>query len=109
MPHTYKTLGQTNPAASTQTNLYTVPSNTSTVVSSMVICNQGASNGYYRIAVRPNGEALAKKHYLFYEAFLPPKNTQTLSLGMALQAGTIITVHASTNDVSFTAFGSEVS
>jgi hypothetical protein len=109
MPSTYKTLGQANPAANTQTNLYTVPSGSSTVVSSMTICNQGTSNGYYRIAVRPGAEALAKKHYMFYDTFLPPKNTQTLSLGMALSPGTVITVHASSSDLSFMAFGSEVS
>ena len=109
MPHTYKTLGQANPAANTQTNIYTVPASTATVVSSITVCNQGAANGYYRIAVRPNGEALAKKHYMFYETFLPPKNTQTLSLGMALEAGTVLTVYANTNDLSFMAFGSEVS
>lgn len=109
MPHTYKTLGQANPAATTQTNLYTVPSSTSTVVSSITICNQGTANGFYRIAVRPNGEALTKKNYMFYDTFLPPKNTQTLSLGMALEAGTVLTVYANTNDLSFMAFGSEVS
>jgi hypothetical protein len=40
MATTYKVLGQLNPAATTPTTLYTVPASTSTVVSTITICNQ---------------------------------------------------------------------
>jgi hypothetical protein len=36
MPTTYKVLGQSNPAATTATTLYTVPSATQAVVSTVV-------------------------------------------------------------------------
>jgi hypothetical protein len=39
MPTTYKVLGQSAPAAVTATTLYTVPSATQTVVSTIVIAN----------------------------------------------------------------------
>ncbi len=51
MPTTYKVLGQVNPSATTATTLYTVPSATSTVVSTITICNQASSAATYRIAV----------------------------------------------------------
>jgi|LauGreDrversion2_3_1035106.scaffolds.fasta_scaffold15770_2 membrane-bound inhibitor of C-type lysozyme len=43
MATTYKVLGQSNPAAATATTLYTVPAATSTVVSTINICNQSVS------------------------------------------------------------------
>lgn len=52
MATTYKVLGQSNPAATTATTLYTVPSATSAVCSTIVIAALGASTTF-RIAVRP--------------------------------------------------------
>ena len=43
MPQTHKVLGQSNPAATTLTTLYTVPASTSAVVSTLVICNTASS------------------------------------------------------------------
>lgn len=53
MPTIYKVLGQSNPAATTATTLYTVPSATSAVVSTISVCNQAATSGTYRIVIRP--------------------------------------------------------
>ena len=63
MPATYKVLGQNNPSATTATSLYTVPSSTSTVVSTLTITNLAASAGTFRVAIRPAGESLVNKHY----------------------------------------------
>lgn len=109
MAATYKTLGQVNPASSAQTVLYTVPAGTRTVVSSIVVCNQGATDGTFRIAVRPNGAAVAKQHYVYYDYPLGAKDTKVASLGMTLDPGTVVSVFANSADHSFSAFGSEVS
>ena len=66
MATVYKVLGQSNPAATTATTLYTVPAATSTVVSTIVVANLGVS-GTYRIAIRPAGAALASSHYIAYD------------------------------------------
>jgi len=39
MANTYKVLGQSNPSETTATTLYTVPSATSAVCSTIAICN----------------------------------------------------------------------
>lgn len=109
MPTTYKVLGQSNPAATTATTLYTVPSSTSTVVSTISICNQAASAGSYRIAVRPAGEGIAAKHYIIYDAAIPANTTDTLTLGITLATTDVITVYASNSTMSFNAYGSEIS
>ena len=59
MATTYKVLGQSAPSATTLTTLYTVPSATTAVISSIVIANRDASSATYRIAVRPDGAAIA--------------------------------------------------
>lgn len=108
MANTYKVLGQSNPAASTDTTLYTVPASTSTVVSTINVCNQDSSPTVFRIAVRPAGASLAAQHYQCYDVVLPANDTISLTLGMTLATTDVITVRAGTALVSFTAFGSEI-
>jgi hypothetical protein len=104
----YKILGQSNPAATTATTLYTVPASTSVVASTLNVCNQSASSATFRIAVRPAGEALAAKHYIAYDTVIPALDIISLTIGMALATTDVVTVYASTSTVSFNLFGSEI-
>jgi len=108
MATTYKVLGQSNPSATTATTLYTVPSATQTVVSTVTICNQAATAATYRIAVRVAGAALSASQYIAYDVSLPANASDTLTLGLTLNATDVITVYASTTTLSFNAFGSEI-
>jgi glucose-6-phosphate dehydrogenase assembly protein OpcA len=108
MATTYKVLGQSNPSATTATTLYTVPSSTEAVISTITVCNQAASNGTYRIAIRPDGESLAAKHYIAYDVAIVANNTHTYTIGATLNAADVITVYASSASQSFIAFGSEI-
>jgi hypothetical protein len=109
MATNYKVLGQSNPAATTATTLYTVPAATQAIVSTITVCNQTATAGTYRIAVRVAGAALAAAQYLAYDVSLPGNATDTLTLGVTLGATDVITVYASAATFSFNAFGSELS
>jgi hypothetical protein len=109
LPTSYKVLGQVNPSATTATTAYTVPSATETVVSTITVANLGAAPGTFRIAVRPNGESLANKHYIVYDATVAPQDSQTLTLGITLDASDVVTVYASTANFAFNLFGSEIS
>lgn len=109
MPTAYKVLGQSSPAATTATTLYTVPASTSTVVSTINVANLGAASGTFRIAVRPAGEALANKHYLVYDATVTATDAVSLTLGITLATTDVLTVYASSATFSFSAFGSEIS
>ena len=109
MPTTYKVLGQSNPAATTTTSLYTVPASTSTVVSSISICNLASSSATYRIAVRPAGASLANQHYLAYDVTVGASDTTIITVGLTLATTDVITVYSSTANLSFAAFGSEIS
>ena len=109
MPTTYKTLGQSNPSATTATTLYTVPALTQTIVSTITVCNQSATAGSYRIAVRVAGGALSASQYITYDVSLSGNATDTLTLGLTLGAADVITIYASSATMSFAAFGSEIS
>jgi hypothetical protein len=108
MATTYKVLGQSAPSAATDTALYTVPSATSAVVSTLSICNRGVSTTF-RAAVRPAGATLANQHYIVYDNFVNAGDTVFLTLGITLAATDVVTVRAGTADMSFSLFGSELS
>lgn len=108
MAVTYKVLGQANPSATTNTALYTVGAGKSATVSSITVCNQGATTATYRVAVRVNGETIGAKNYLAYDVSIPANNTDALTLGVTLGAADVITVYASNTNLSFSAFGSEI-
>jgi hypothetical protein len=108
MTTTYKVLGQVNVAATTATTLYTVPSATSAVCSTLAICNLGISTTY-RVAIRPAGVTLADQHYLIYEATINQYDTTFLTLGITLATTDVVTAYAGTADVTFQLFGSEIS
>ena len=109
MASDYKILGQAAPAATTNTNVYTVPAATKAVVSTIVIANQGAAAGTYRLAARVDGEAIGQKNYLAYDVAIPGNDSTTLTLGITLDAADIITFYASSSSMSISVFGSEIS
>lgn len=107
MPQNYKVLGQSNPSATTLTTLYTTPSLTQAVGSTLSICNLGASTTY-RVAVRPSGEAIANKHYLVYDGAVNAGDSILLTLGISLAATDVVSVYAGTANVAFSLFGVEI-
>jgi glucose-6-phosphate dehydrogenase assembly protein OpcA len=109
MATTYKVLAQSAPSATTATNAYTVPSATSAVVSTIVVANRAASPATYRIAVRPAGATLANQHYIAYDVTVGASDSTTLTLGITLATTDVVTVYASTANLSFNVFGSEIS
>jgi glucose-6-phosphate dehydrogenase assembly protein OpcA len=108
MATTYKVLGQVNPSATTPTTLYTVPAGTQTVISTISVSNLTAAELSFRIAIRPAGETLATKHYIAYDAKVAGNDTTFITVGATLGATDVITVYASSANISFNAFGSEI-
>lgn len=108
MPTTYKVLGQSKPDALTATTLYTAPSLTQTIVSTVNIVNLTQNADPVRVAVRPAGEALADKHYIIYDLVIPAKSQYTLQAGITLNTTDVITVYSGIGASAFSAFGSEI-
>lgn len=105
----YKVLGQANPTLNTNTPLYTVPSLTSAVISTVTVCNQAATPASFSLAVQPAGASLTSKHWVNYNTNVAGNSTVTLTLGITLGNTDILSCNANTSTVSFNVFGSEIS
>lgn len=109
MAYSYKVLGQSAPSATTNTDVYTVGAGKQAIISTITVANRSATARTYRIAIRPAGASLANQHYLAYDVPLNANDTTPLTLGITLTATDVVTVFASTADLSFGIFGSEIS
>ena len=108
MATTYKVLAQLNPSAITETSLYK-PSGKSAVVSTLSICNQAGTSATYRVAVRMTGESsTTAKNWIVYGATVAASDSILLTLGITIEDGADIRVYASSANLSFVAFGSEI-
>jgi hypothetical protein len=107
MASTYKVLAQSAPSATTNTDVYTVGSGKSAVVSTITVCNRSTS-ATYRIAVRPLGATLANEHYIAYDATVAANDTISLTIGVTLAATDVVTVYGSTANLSVNIFGAEI-
>jgi hypothetical protein len=110
MAQAYKVLGQIAPSANTLTDLYIVPAATDVVISSFIVANRSTSvSATYSIAITPNGETLANKHYIAFDVTVDPAESAILTMGLTLDSTDKILVTASTANLSFHAFGTEIS
>jgi hypothetical protein len=108
MASTYKVLAQSAPSATTNTDVYTVGSGKSAVVSTITVCNRAASAATYRIAIRVAGSTLSNEEYIAYDATCPANDMIALTIGLTLAATDVVTVYASSANLSFNLFGAEV-
>lgn len=104
-----KPLGQAAPSATTETDLYTVPDETMTTVSSLVICNRAGTAGTVRVSVSVGGAATTDKDYLLYDKSVAANDYITLVIGITIKESDVMRVYASSGDFSFNLFGVETS
>lgn len=110
MAESLKILGQLVPSSSgSALDLYQVPANTMTTVSSMTVCNLTSTVTTFRISVSKGGELLDNKQYIFFDQELAGKSTFVITIGLTMSAGDRIRVQpAVANSLSFNVFGIEV-
>ncbi len=108
MADTLKVLAQSNPSATTLTDIYTVPASTSAVISSIVVCNQAGTSATFRVSIQVANAADNAKQYLYYDLTIPGNDTFIATLGISLAATDVIAIFASTATLSFNVFGVEI-
>jgi uncharacterized protein YfaS (alpha-2-macroglobulin family) len=109
MATSYKTIAQAHLTSTSDTDIYTVPSATETIVSTLVVANITGSATTFNIAIRQDGATLANKHYIAREVPIAANDSTTLTLGIALEATDVVTVTAGAADaLSFNLFGAEI-
>lgn len=108
MANTFKILGQSAPAATSDTDIYTVPPSTETCVSSLSVCNRGSTSATFRVFLRPNGAVKANQHYIYYDVSIPGNDTFIATIGITMDASDVVSCYASTADLTFQIFGYEI-
>jgi hypothetical protein len=109
MAQAYKVLGSTasNGTIGTGQTLYQVPASTSTVVSSIVICNQNSSSATYRIGYSTT-TSFAAASYIAFGTTIAANDTHYLTFGPTLPAAGYLLFSASATTVNAIAFGCEI-
>lgn len=111
MAQIFKRLGAIAPGANTQTNVYVVPASNSAVLSTISICNQTAENSSFSLILQDSSEfqSPANAHtFIVRGATVPAADTIVLTMGLTANAGSILSCNANKENVSFGAFGSEI-
>jgi hypothetical protein len=108
MAITYKVLAQSAPSATTNTDVYTVGSGKQATVSTITVCNRSTTIATYRIAIRVAGSALSNEEYIAYDAPIGSNDSVTWTIGVTLGAADVVTVYASTANLSVNIFGAEI-
>jgi hypothetical protein len=108
MATTYKVLGQSAPAATTETDLYTVPGATEAVASSVIVCNRSASADSFRISVAVTGGATANKDYIYYDVAIGGNDTFIATIGITLEATDVVRCYSTNGTLSIGLYGSEI-
>jgi hypothetical protein len=109
MATNYKVLGQSSPSATTETDLYTVPSATSTVASSVIVCNRSSVLSTFRISIAVGGGATSNKDYIYYDLPIGANDTFIATIGVTLATTDKVKVYSSNTNLSFSLYGSEIS
>jgi hypothetical protein len=111
MPQSFKRLGAINPTSNTQTNVYVIPAATEAVISTVTICNQSSVNASYSLISMTSGEYSAPapvKTFLVRGATVPASDSIILTLGITMNAGSILAANTNNGSISIIAFGSEL-
>ena len=93
----------------TYATLYTTPSATEAVISSLVITNQASSDVTVRIGLDTTAGTPGASEWLVYDAVVAGNDTIALTLGVTLDASKYVRVSSSANTCNFSAFLSEIS
>lgn len=109
MALSYKVLGQVagSGAIGTYSELGQVPAGKQWLVSTLSICNEGASAMTYRIGISTTVSP-STGEFLVYGATVPANDTVTLTLGITMDQDWRIMTSCSSASASLMAFGTEI-
>jgi hypothetical protein len=111
MGTSYKVLGQTQGTAAltTYSTLYTVPSATGTIISTISVCNTSATDYKFRIALATSTTPAAA-NWIAYDSTAAGNDTAFITVSLCMDTTYKYLIVSSENTaISFTACGSEVS
>jgi len=107
MTTTLKKLGQSAPAATTLTDIYTVPASRKVVASVIVVANRSATPTAFRVSHALAGAADATSQYVAYHVSIGANAVVEVARGMTLATTDVIRVYNTLATLTFTVYGQE--
>ena len=109
MANVLKVLGQAVPAsANTDIDVYTVPSATSALVSTIVVSNLTDESITAQVRIRVAGAAAADKQLIAKNFTIGRGDLEAFTLGIGLATTDVVSFQASTVSCSCQVFGQEI-
>lgn len=109
MANAYKRLGAKTVIANTDTELYTVPASTQTIVSELTICNIGSTSRTFRVAHVDGAIGdVANEDYKAYDCTLDANSSIVICVGLSMATTETLLVRANHAEVVFTCSGVEI-
>lgn len=105
-----KQLGQLRPANTTAATLYSPGASVTTIIKSIVVCNQTASSAKYRIFMDDDGTTFDEATALFFDITIGANSTDQIDTFYAMNNSSgALGVRTDTNSaLTFTCFGTEI-
>ena len=109
MAFIYKTLGQARPSDLTAVNIYTVPSSTQTIISSIIICNVTNAATTFSVYQRTSGSAVGESNAIAFNQTIPAYSTTTIEAKLTMSSTNILSVETgNSSSLTFTVNGTEI-
>ena len=103
-----KILAQSNPAAATLTDIYTVPAVTSTVISTIIATNRSGDSTSFRISLAIAGAATSDEQFIVFDLPIAGNDVYMATIGATLETTDVVRVLATLATLSFTVLGIEI-
>ena len=105
-----KQLGQHRINSTTATSLYSPGASTTTIIKSIVVCNQSSSAATFRLFIDDDGTTYDQTTSLFYDVSISANTTIQIDTFWPMNdaTGNLATQNGTANAITFTAFGVEI-
>jgi hypothetical protein len=108
MAETRKVLGQLAPTAGVTGAVYTVGPSAQAVISTITVCNTGATEGVWRVSIAVGGTADDTRQYIYYGIPVAGSDSFTMTEGYTLNSGDEIRCFSTVSTIAFSVFGVEI-
>lgn len=109
MSLSYKILGQSAPSDTNEATLYTVPSETQSVVSTLTISNLTSTAADASVYFKDSGAAISNSNTFFKDVEIAANSAIAITIGITLDSTDVVSVKSGTADaLAFQIFGSEI-
>ena len=105
--YTKKSLGQSNPSATTLTDIYTVPASTTGIVTTITVANRSATATSFRISHALAGAVDDNKQYLYYDCSIGGNDVVQITTSIPMATTDVLRVYATLATLSFNIDGIE--